>query len=268
MARTVPPVKLDNFIDILCNGLYKESGLSTKRILADKNAGVIDTKLGESGARDIINLGLTTGLLKGKVGNALLADDGIRLCEILVERGKGTELWLYLHRCLQRIDVYREYINYLSEPQKEKEAKEFNGKKTTAKTIFRWLQRMGMLSRSDKDESVQYIPIDGERDITEEELLKTVEEIYEEEAREAGPMWRGTFIEIRQLRNTACLRLKIDHDRFDKLLRQLISSDQQHKVKVGLAKGPAAAYRRTGDSAFEFNEEEFLYIALDEVQND
>ena len=95
-----------------------------------------------------------------------------------------------------------------------------------------------------------------------------MEEVYAEKAKEAGPMWKGTFIEIRQLRDNVCRRLEIGYHRFDKLLRTLLSSDQQYKVKVRLAKGPAAAYGHIGDSVFEYNEEEFLYIALDEVQND
>jgi len=269
MAKTVPPVKLDNLIDILCNESYKEIGISVKSILADKDTGNLEVRIGESGAKDIINLGLMTGLLKGRVGNAFLTEDGLKLCKILKERGKGTEFFMHLHGCLQRIDVYKEYIAFLSEPMLEKKAKEFNGRNTTGKTIFWWLQTMGLIARNDKNITVQYIPVQGEREPTEEEFFNTIKEIYAEEAREAGPMWKGTFVGIRRLRYEACRRLKIDHSKFDDLLKELITFDIiKYSTKIRLAKGPAAAYSRTGDSAFEYKEEEYLYIALDEVQND
>lgn len=264
----MPPVQLDNFVDILCNESYKEIGLSTKRILADKNTGRIEIGLGESGVRDIINLGLKARLLTRKTGRAFLNEDGIKLCNILKEKEKEKELWSYLHRCLQRIDVYREYVNYLREPQKEKAAKEFMGKKTTAKCMFRWLQRMGMLNEYKVDESVQYIPLEDREKVTEEEFLNALKETYEEKAKAAGPMWKGTFIAIQQLREGVCRRIETRYDEFDDLLRQLLSADKLGSIKVRLAKGPATAYERAGKLVFEFEGERFLYIALNEVQNE
>lgn len=267
MADTVPPVQLDNFIDILCKELQKEHSLSMKGILADINTGAIEKKLKEPGVRDIITLGLKAGLLTKKMGIPLFTDDGIRLCNIYKEKGKGQELWSYLHRCLQRINVYREYINYLNEPQKEKEAKEFKEKKTTAKSMFRWLRRMGMLNEYPIDGSVQYVPIDVREQVKKEEFLNALKETYEVNAKEAGPMWKGTFITIQQLREGACQRIKIDYDKFDEFLRQALVGSSKSDIKMRLAKGPGTAYSLRSISPFEFKGEKFLYIALNEVQN-
>ena len=267
MADTVPLVTIDNLIKILCNESYRERGVSVKGILMDKNTGKLNITLKEPGIKDVVILGEKAGLLTRKTGIYLFTNDGINLCNIYQGKGKSKELWSFLHQCLQRIDVYKKFVDHLREPQKKKAAQEFLGKKPSAKYMLRWLKTMNMLSDYEVDKSVQYIPREPREEITEEEFLNALKDTYEEEAMATGPMWRGTFVAIRQLREVACQRLKIELNRFDELLRQLLSSNKLDSIKVRLAKGPAVAYERAGESVFVFEGEKFLYIALNEVQN-
>ena len=49
----------------------------------------VNKKLKESGVKDIISLGLKTGFITKKMGVPLFTDDGITLCNINKEKGKG-----------------------------------------------------------------------------------------------------------------------------------------------------------------------------------
>lgn len=263
MTNTVPPVQIDNFIELLC----RVHILSIKGVIKAIDTGVVEEKLGKAGVKDVFSLATQAGLLDRRVGIYHITDSGTRLCNIYKESQKSQELWMELHHCLQRINPYREFIDYLSEPKNVKDAKAFKGKTTTAKTMIRWLKRMNMLNEYESDNTIQYIP-PRQLDIQiEEEFINSVKMGYEKVAQKAGLGWRGTFISIQELKEEICRKLIIDHKKFEPLFTELLNSEHEG-LRIRLAKGPGTAYGLRRTSAFEWDGQKYLYIAVDEVGND